>query len=85
MGAAGTRSSPALDRRQADADGYQQAGQCLRQTPTHLRRTIWLDQLKTRMHINKVVVALANKIAVIAWVIIIRPGRLYERVDPAYA
>jgi transposase len=44
----------------------------------------WLDQLEARMHTNKVVVALANKIARIAWVIINRPGALYERVDPAY-
>lgn len=45
----------------------------------------WIDQLQTRMHVNKVVVALANKIARIAWVIINRPGVLYERVDPAFA
>ena len=37
------------------------------------------------MHVNKVLVALANKIAPIAWVIITRPGALYERVDPAFA
>ncbi len=36
----------------------------------------WLDQLEARMHANKVVVALANKIARIAWVIINRPGTL---------
>ncbi len=56
----------------------------------HLDRTrnrlgVWLDQLQSRMHVNKVVVALANKIARIAWVIITRPGALYERVDPAFA
>ncbi len=34
------------------------------------------------MHANKVVVALANKIARIAWVIINRPGTLYERSIP---
>jgi transposase len=45
----------------------------------------WIDQLQARMHVNKVVVALANKIARIAWVIINRPGVLYERVDPAFA
>jgi transposase len=55
----------------------------------HMDRTknrlgAWLDQLQSRMHINKVVVALANKIARIAWVIISRPGTLYERVDPAF-
>ncbi len=49
------------------------------------RLGVWLDQLEARMHANKVVVALANKIARIAWVIINRPGTLYERVDPAYA
>jgi transposase len=56
----------------------------------HLNRTKdrlggWLDQLQGRMHINKVVVALANKIARIAWVIINRPGALYERIDPTFA
>ena len=56
----------------------------------HLDRTksrlgVWVDQLQRRMHINKVVVALANKIARIAWVILNRPGALYERVDPAFA
>lgn len=45
----------------------------------------WLDELQGRMHVNKVVVALANKIARIAWVIINRPGALYERHDPAHA
>jgi transposase len=55
----------------------------------HMDRTknrlgTWLDELQKRMHINKVVVALANKIARIAWVIISRPGTLYERVDPAF-
>ena len=49
------------------------------------RLGIWLDQLGARMHANKVVVALANKIARIAWAIINRPGASYERVDPAFA
>ena len=49
------------------------------------RLGVWLDQLQRRMHANKVVVALANKIARIAWAIINRPGTLYERVDPAFA
>lgn len=55
----------------------------------HLDRTrhalgAWLDALEQRMHINKVTVALANKIARIAWVIIQKPGALYERRDPAF-
>lgn len=56
----------------------------------HLDRTksrlgVWIDRLQARMHVNKVVVALANKIARIAWVILNRPGALYQRVDPAFA
>jgi transposase len=55
----------------------------------HLDRTrdrlgAWISELQRRMHINKVVVALANKIARIAWVILNRPGALYERVDPRF-
>ena len=45
---------------------------------------VWIGKLKLRMHPNKVVVALANKIARIAWVILNKPGALYERVDPAH-
>jgi len=37
------------------------------------------------MHVNKVTVALAAKIARVAWVIITKPGVLYERRDPAVA
>jgi transposase len=44
----------------------------------------WIDKLERRMHTNKVVVALANKIARIAWVVLNRPGTLYERIDPAF-
>ena len=44
----------------------------------------WIEKLKGRMHHNKVIVALANKMARIAWVILNRPGALYERVDPAF-
>jgi transposase len=56
----------------------------------HLDRTrdrlgAWLDQLQSRMHPNKVAVALANKIARIAWVILNKPSALYERVGPALA
>jgi transposase len=43
----------------------------------------WLDGLHARMHPNKVVVALAAKMARIAWVILNKPGALYERRDPA--
>jgi transposase len=57
---------------------------------THLDRTRdrlggWLDGLQARMHVNKVTVALAAKIARMAWVIITKPGALYERRDPAVA
>ena len=45
----------------------------------------WLNGLQARMHVNKVTVALAAKIARIAWVILTRPGALYERRDPAVA
>src|SRR5690348_2158887 len=48
------------------------------------RLGVWIDRLQTRMHANKVVVALANKIARIAWVVLNRPGTLYERIDPAF-
>jgi transposase len=57
---------------------------------THLDRTRdrlghWLDGLQGRMHVNKVTVALAAKIARTAWAIITKPGALYERRDPAVA
>lgn len=45
----------------------------------------WLDGLERRMHGNKVTVALAAKIARIAWVILTRPGALYERRQHATA
>ncbi len=45
----------------------------------------WLSQLQTRMHVNKVVVALAAKIARIAWVILTRPGALYDQRGGAMA
>jgi transposase len=56
----------------------------------HLDRTrdrlgAWLVGLESRMHANKVVVALANKLARIAWVILNKPGALYERRDPRFA
>jgi len=60
------------------------ARSCMR----HMDRTrdrlgAWLDALQARSHFNKAVVALANKIARIAWVIINTPGATYHRVDPA--
>ncbi|XHS77068.1 IS110 family transposase [Burkholderiaceae bacterium UC74_6] len=53
----------------------------------HLDRTndrlgTWITGLAGRMHHNKVVVALANKLARIAWVILTKPGTLYERRLP---
>jgi hypothetical protein len=38
-----------------------------------------------RMHINKVIVALGAKIARIAWVIMTKPGALYEQRGSAVA
>jgi hypothetical protein len=37
------------------------------------------------MHKNKVTVALAAKIARIAWVIMTRSGSTYDRQDPAFS
>lgn len=56
----------------------------------HLDRTKdrvgrWLDALGARAHPNKVTVAMANKIARIAWVVLTRPGATYERTDPRFA
>jgi transposase len=45
----------------------------------------WLDGLQSRMHPNKAVVALAAKMARIVWVVLTKPGALYERRDPAFA
>jgi transposase len=45
----------------------------------------WLDGLQARMHVNKVIVALAAKISRVAWVIIAKQGALYERRAPATA
>ena len=57
---------------------------------THLNRARdrlgrWLDALQSRMHVNKVTVALAAKMARIAWAILTKPGALYERRDPVVA
>jgi transposase len=45
----------------------------------------WMNALEARMHPNKAIVAVAAKIARIAWVIITKPGALYERRDPSFA
>lgn len=55
----------------------------------HLNRAndrlgVWIDSLEKRMHVNKVTVALAAKMARIAWVVLNKPGALYERRDPAF-
>lgn len=55
----------------------------------HLDRTrdrlgSWLDGLQSRMHPNKAVVALAAKMARIVWVVLTKPGALYERRDPVF-
>src|SRR4051812_49515683 len=57
---------------------------------THLDRSryrlgAWLDGLQARMHTNKVTVALAAKIARIAWVVMTKPGASYERRVPAFS
>jgi transposase len=56
----------------------------------HLDRTrdrlgSWLDGLEARMHPNKAVVALAAKMARIIWVVLNKPGALYERRAPVFA
>lgn len=56
----------------------------------HLDRTrdrlgTWIATLQSRMHVNKMTVALAAKIARIVWVIVNRPGAVYECGDPAIA
>ena len=49
------------------------------------RLGVWIDSLLKRMHPNKVIIALAAKIARIAWVILNKPGSLYSRQDPILA
>jgi transposase len=38
----------------------------------------WITRLEQRMHRNKVIVALANKIARVAWKILIKPDEIYR-------
>jgi transposase len=41
----------------------------------------WITKLEQRIHRNKVIVALANKIARVAWKILIKPEEIYRWVD----
>lgn len=50
----------------------------------HDRLGQWIGELSKRMHINKVTVALANKLARIAWAIITQHGTTYRRLDPSF-
>lgn len=43
----------------------------------------WISALQGRMHPNKVAVALANKIARIAWAVLVKPGNTYRRTGLA--
>lgn len=45
---------------------------------------IWLTGLECRMHHNKVVIALANKLARVAWAILTKPGASYGKLDPQF-
>ena len=45
----------------------------------------WIGTLEKRMHVNKVVVVFANKIARMIGAVLTKPGALYERIDPAHA
>lgn len=49
------------------------------------RLGVWLDDLEKRMHRNKAVVALANKLMRVVWVILTKPGATYMRTDPRFA
>jgi len=42
----------------------------------------WTDELRTRMHVNKVTVALAAKLARVIWVVLSKFGATYERRAP---
>ncbi|WP_281932497.1 IS110 family transposase [Roseibium album] len=53
----------------------------------HLDRTKdrlgqWADELRARMHVNKVTVALAAKLARIIWIVLSKSGATYERRSP---
>lgn len=51
---------------------------------SHDRLAQWVAHLSDRMHVNKAVVALAAKIARMAWIILNKPGALYQRRDPLF-
>ena len=42
---------------------------------------LWITKLEQRMHRSKVIVALANKIARVAWKILIKPEEIYRWAD----
>lgn len=48
------------------------------------RLGLWLNSLEGRMHHNKVVIALANKLARVAWSILTKRGTSYRKLDPAW-
>ncbi len=43
------------------------------------RLGVWIDTLRLRMHVNKVAVALAAKLARIVWVVLTKAGATYLR------
>ena len=45
----------------------------------------WADELRERMHVNKVTVALAAKLARIVWVVLSKPGATHMRRPPLAA
>jgi transposase len=49
------------------------------------RLGVWLNRLQSRMHNNKAIVALAAKVARIAWVVLTTPGATYEKRGQATA
>jgi hypothetical protein len=46
------------------------------------RLGVWVDELRTRMQVNKVTVALAAKLARVIWVVLSKPGATYKRRAP---
>ena len=54
---------------------------CRPATGSVIRWEAWITKLEQRMHRNKVIVALANKIARVAWKILTRPEEIYRWAD----